>query len=395
MGKHLYSTMLSGEICSSEGALIRDLKYLIKEERELDDQVREFFPLEAYGELDEELKIRGSRELLAAFDQIDAEKQDFIETLENIELIGFSDKNQIILRFKKDDLNATGIYNFTYEFLNDLFDMGMFSKFCLERGYTDLLRENIEELFEKLKTEKRQYRLIKHQDDWFLRGITSTRYNNYDNHLAIYLILLALHSYAKKNKTFFIIEKAYMSDSEIKVFFQLENPIVVPGVGEVYFGALLSNNEIRDKTFSLELRYKIVDKTNNFSFGAVSKLEDAVFNINHSTSVNNVREKIQNVFNLEEYKNLMLGYINELKHVSTLSADVIYLLFKKITNSKQKLSTQTKKKAKDLYDKNLINNTMNLIELFNRVSEITSDVEESIYLERIYHEVILELSSKN
>jgi hypothetical protein len=58
-----------------------------------------------------------------------------------------------------------------------------------------------------------QYRLIKVDNEWRIRGITTTRYHNYDNYLAIYVTLLSLHRYAKEHHINYRIEKAYISDS--------------------------------------------------------------------------------------------------------------------------------------------------------------------------------------
>ncbi|MGR6001442.1 hypothetical protein ACT7C7_26960 [Bacillus cereus] len=79
--------------------------------------------------------------------------------------------------------------------------MGKYGKFCIKNGYRDLLRENIEQLLVKLGEVEKQYRLLKIDNEYCLRGITSLRYRNYDNHLALYLSLLSIHSYAKKIKS--------------------------------------------------------------------------------------------------------------------------------------------------------------------------------------------------
>lgn len=388
MKNHIFQVEINSQLNSSP-AQFKDLKHLIRES-ELDKLIGETFPLNEY-DSESNLLINGSKELLLYFEKVDEEKLDIVEELKNIEYIGLSDDYEIILRFNNElfdeDFNATGIYDFSYDFLDNAFNMGKFSKFCISNSYNDLLRENITQLFEKLPSLKKQYRLIKNRNEWFLRGLTSTRYNNYDNHLAIYLTLISLHKYSKANQTSFNLEKAYLSDSEIKIFFSQQNPIKIPNLGEIYFGVYVSNNEIKEGTFSLELRYTVVNEHGK----SFSGLSNYVFNINHSTGISNVQEKLSFSDRINELKDINIQHITSIK-MNKLSDNQLFMIFKKIHSSTQKLSKEARDKAKDYYNSTLVNNTLTIIEAFDKFNEITTDVEERIYLERIYNEVLKELS---
>ncbi|WP_068984491.1 hypothetical protein [Lysinibacillus xylanilyticus] len=387
MKNHIYQVHYLKQ-SNSPKARFKDLKYLIRES-DLDKLIGETFPLTEF-DLESEMLIEGSKELLTLFEKVDEEKLDIIEELRNMEYIGLSDNNEIILRFNNKDLeedfNAIGIYDFTYDFLDDIFHMGKFSKYCISNSYRDLLKENIIQLFEKEPSLQKQYRLIKNNEKWFLRGLTSTRYNNYDNHLAIYLTLIFLQKYCEKNGTTFVVEKAFLTDSAINIFFNQENPITIDKIGDIYFGVYISNNEIKEGKFSLELRYTIVNDKNQ-SFSGIS---DFVFNINHSTGVNTVKDKLINSNKINDLKLRTLDHMKNIKD-SELTQNQLYMIFKKIQNSRQKLSTASRDSAKKLYDKNLVTNTLTIIEAFDKINQITTDVEEKIYLERIYNEIIIEL----
>ncbi|MFA2820578.1 hypothetical protein [Bacillus wiedmannii] len=389
MKNHVFQVEIHSQLNSSS-AQFKDLKHLIRES-ELDKLIGGTFPLDEFN-LESNLLINGSKELLSYFEKVDEEKLDIIEELKNIEYIGLSDDHEIILRFNNslfdEDFNATGIYDFSYDFLDNAFNMGKFSKFCISNSYNDLLRDNITQLFEKLPSLKKQYRLIKNKNEWFIRGLTSTRYNNYDNHLAIYLTLISLHKYSKTNQTSFNLEKAYLSDSEIKIFFSQQDPIKIPNLGEIYFGAYVSNNEIKEGTFSLELRYTVVNEQNK----SFSGLSNYIFNINHSTGINNVREKLSFSDRINKLKDINIQHIMNIK-MNKLSENQLFMIFKKIHSSTQKLSKESRDKAKDYYNSNLVNNTLTIIDAFDKFNEITTDVEERIYLERIYDEVLQQLSN--
>lgn len=379
-------------------ASIKDLSIFIKHGKKIDDKISEFFPLSKFGSEDDGLRIKGSKELLNGFSQIDAEKDDYILKLGEIELVGFTDDDEIILRIGKEEKNSIGAkdYNFTYEFLNDLFKMGTFSTYCFKNKYIDILSEDIKKLLERDKEREKQYRLIKHHDVWYLRAITSAKhYHNYDNHLALYLTILGLQEYANKQDAYFIVQSAHLSDSEMFVFFELENPTIIEDLGEVYFGVYLSNNELRERALTVELRYRVVDKRNDIEFAAIPGLKDALMKINHSTGVEKVEDKFKEILNLKEHQKSMLDYIHVIKNIDKISEDRLFNVINTIVKTKQKLSTQTRSKVQKLYDENIINNTMNLLEIFDKLSQVTSDVEDKIFLERIYHSVIVSLTKNN
>ncbi|PAW27944.1 hypothetical protein BKC07_16265 [Peribacillus simplex] len=390
MEKHIFNVSMKGNE-NSPSAMFSQLKHLIRDS-EIDKTIGENFPLSDFNS-NESILIKGSAELLDCFETVDEEKQDIVEKLENVRYIGLSDKKELILRFKsdftEDEYNASGIYDFTYDFLNDVFSMGKFSRFCISNGHYDLLKENINELINKMPSIERQYRLLKNDDKWFLRGITSSnRYNNYDNHLALYLTFISLHRYAKQNKTFFIVDEALLSDSELRIFFRQQDSIKISNIGNIYFGAYISNNEIREGTFSLELRYTIVNEDGT-SFSGIS---DHVFNFTHATGVKKLKEKLSYSDKIKELKDITLEHMKTIKIANKLTENQLYLIFNKIQSSNQKLAKATKDKAKELKKDKVINNTMGIIEAFDRLNDITTDIDERLYLERLYNEVIKELN---
>ncbi|ANC78265.1 hypothetical protein ABE65_016240 [Fictibacillus phosphorivorans] len=389
MKNHIYQIEINN-VSNSAAAQFKDLKYLIRES-DLDKLIGESFPLQEFN-LESKLLIDGSKELLSSFEKVDEEKLDIIEELKNIEYIGLSEDSEIILRFKNEvfheDFNAAGVYDFSYDFLDNSFNMGKFSRFCISNSYNDLLKENITQLFDKLPSLKKQYRFIKNNNEWFLRGLTSTRYNNYDNHLAIYLTLISLHKYSQKNQTKFNLEKAFLTDSEINIFFIQQNPIKISNFGEIQFGVYVSNNEIKEGTFSLELRYTVINEQGkNFS-----GLSNFVFNISHSTGISNVKEKLAFSDKINELKEITIQHITNIKK-SKLTENQLYMIFRKIHSSTQKLSKEARDKAKNYYDSSLVDNTLTIVDAFDKFNEITTDVEERIYLERIYNEVIKEFNN--
>ncbi|MBT2642877.1 hypothetical protein J7I80_11620 [Bacillus sp. ISL-41] len=392
MGKYIHEIQLNGFNLPSSPATLKSCESLIKKERNIDEQVFQEFPLNvlelASGPY---LWIEGSEVLIKNFSDIDNEKLDIPEALVNIEIENFNDNNQLSIVFKNDqDLFAEGIYRFTYEYLDTLFNMGKFSSFCIENGHFDTLLYNIRRLCSVYPDKSLQYRLIKDNNQWYIRGTTSLRYVNYDNHLALYLTLYTLHLHAIETHQWFTLEKAYLSDSEIVVMFDQVRPVNIIGIGKLYFGVILINNEIKEKTFSIELRFRIQDDEGD-EFGAIPDGSEPILTIRHDSSINGVKEKLLNLKSLDPFQNRVKNLVMAIAETPYLTEDRIYSIFKKIARSREKFSKETKKSLKTLQQEKIIDNSLHIIKAFNRISELMTDVEERIHLERIFYEVCLDI----
>ncbi|MGG4467236.1 hypothetical protein ABER68_04255 [Paenibacillus alvei] len=397
MENHLYfSRLIEGATDGSDGTL-GDLSFFIKKELDyshVDKEIFEVFPITLFGNEEDRLNIGGSKDLIEQFKTIDAKKIDFLETLENVNFVGFSDDNEIILSFKGKDgseLTGTGIYDFTSHFLDSLFDLYKYAKFCLKNNNKDILRENIDHLFKQFKGIQRQYRLIEKNDTMYIRSLTTNLYKNYDNHIATYLTLLFFSKYTKETGKKYYVKSSLISDSELRVFLEQVEPIKIENFGYVYFGALVSNSEIREKTFSIELRYRVTDFKGENTFAGVPQLKDSILNVQHKAKVLTLQNKLNGLHEIESKQNEMIEFILKIGDIKKFTDNELFLLFNKITSNKV-LKASTKNSFKELYDNNVINNALTIIEVFNKTSAIATDIDEKITLERVYHQVILEIT---
>ncbi|MGK9185697.1 hypothetical protein KXS12_26155 [Priestia filamentosa] len=367
----------------------------------MDYEIRDAFPLSKFGNPSDNIEVEGSSDLIGTFNLIDNEKMDLTEKLEDIEFLGFQKENgEINLRFKNsDDLDSEGVYEFTGDFLNSLFNIKSFYEFAFNQediGTVNILSQTISELFREFPEKKRQYRFLKYEDRWVLRGITSaSMYKNYDNHLVLYLSLLAIHNYNKKAKSKFFVSGGNISDSDILISFEDKIPVHIEGLGDVYFRIFVSNGEIRQHRFSFEVAYRIDNGEYSFIGMPDPQLQEPLINITHSAKVESAKEKIDSIFELETHRGQILSYIKDLKNIKELSPDAIHFLFDKVIRSKQKFSQSTKNKIKELKEDNtLVNNTLTLIEQLSRINELTTDINEQIHLQRIYDDVIRSVTNK-
>ena len=67
-----------------------------------------------------------------------------------------------------------------------------------------------------------------------------------------------------------------------------------------------------------------------------------------------------------------------------------YLLERIIDSSD--ISKKTKDEFKKIETERVINNTYNLMQIFGKLNSLTTDVDEKIFIERIIHKVIMDIS---
>ncbi|TCN19738.1 hypothetical protein [Mesobacillus foraminis] len=229
-------------------------------------------------------------------------------------------------------------------------------------------------------------------DIYYIRGLTSTTYNNYDNHIAIYLALLSLHAYAKREGVYFKVVRAYLTDSDIEVFIQQQNPTEIAENGKIYFGILITNNEVGKKAITNELTYTYYDKDGH-SFRGVTA--NKVFKVNHRTAIRNVGRQLENIDNLEKMKEDTLEQIHFMLNHPVVNDNTLYeMVYREIDRRTKTFGPETRKKAREMYDEKHINNTFSIIKVFHHLSTITDDEDEKLNLERIYHDVLIRMNKR-
>lgn len=378
---------------------LEDLSHIVNlnlDSTKIEKEIREKFPIENYGDKEDPLKIKKSKFLYDNFFKNKGNKLDIRETLNNVEYMGLSDRNEIILRFKGNnkakEIVAKGTNNSRRDFL-DLFSMAGFGTFCIKNNLKDLLKENIEQLLPQFKNKTVQFRLIERNNKWLIRGITSDKYKNYDNNIVLYLSLLSLNNYALKERINFYVQDMNITDSEMYLSFEQENPIQIDGLGTLYFSILVVNSEIKESAVNFNLRYRIVDKNNKEFMGKPKTLSHSAVSINHSVSVKTAKNRLKDLFRLKEAQEEILENIKYIKNTSQFTREALLEIMEKIVNNTTVFSSDTRTSMSKFY-KEIAGNTVALIEALNRVEELSSNIDERIYIQSIIHEVLWKAAKK-
>jgi hypothetical protein len=396
---YLYSKKLTRDILGEETRKLKYLKTLIDKTKELDKSILENFPISFFGNENDDLRIKGVRALIEGFDEIDSEKMDIIAQYKDIQYVGIDDKKQILLNFNCDDetIVTHSLYDFYNDFLEEGFQLVKYIDYCIKNDYYDIIKKNLEWLFSRNgDAEAKQYRLLRDIDGtWGVRGKTSNGYKNYDNNVALYLSLLALHKYSIEKDKYYHINSAYVTDSSLYIFFEHDEPVHIPEVGDVYLGLAISNGEIRNYKFQAEMRYRIVSDKNDVSFSAISS--SSVFSIIHNMNVSTINKQLEKLFRLDTLEDEMLDFIKALNNSENLSEDSMYFLVTDLLEKLKKcsdISTKTRDEFKKVEISNMILGTYTLVDFFGKLKMIPTDVDEQIFIERIFHKVISDLQVK-
>ncbi len=368
---------------------LKDLKYLLVEDRDIDKSIIKNFSIDKFGDPNELIRINGSKKLIEIYNKIDPEKDDFFEKLSNIEFIGFSHDNELIFNFPNQETKAISIYSFKNEFLRG-FCIEKYVSFCKQNDCMDLIKSNLDSLFKHFGLKEKQYRLLKDRENkWRIRGFTSDKFNNYDNGIALYLSLLSIHKYAKENNLNYYISHAYLSDSAIYILFEQESPFVLEDIGELYLGVAVSNGEIRNRKFRFDTRYRVVEPQKKMQFAAI--LNNEIFSIAHNMKITTIEEYIRKLINIKEHEQTIVDFIKQLNCTEPLSNDAVYMLLDEMTKRIVECS-DISKKTKDTFKKseirNIVDNTLTLISFLDKASSIITDIDERIFIERIFHQVM-------
>ncbi|MEQ7179204.1 hypothetical protein ABQE01_09275 [Enterococcus thailandicus] len=342
--------------------------------------------------INSECNIEGSKEVIQLFKQIKNKKYDQDISTQHIKLIGFDDKQQIILGIV-DEANpeeiiytAKGIYSFSNAFLDDLFCLDKFSGYCFRTDQKDLLIDNIKYLLANSKEIKKQYRFIEGKKDGevYLRALTSSRYRNYDNNIVLYLSLNAMHQYSNRMKNPVYIDRAFITDSSLFMSVKLKNTIPLGKKYQVEIGINVSNSEIREGVVLFELSYTIIDRKGIRS----TAIGDSVLKVKHNLNAGTVKNRMKVFNNLEVLSKDFISGIDEARLAKKLDADQLSVIFDKLAGARTKGLGMNVKQELNKMSKEVSENTYSLLELFNKLESIDATVDDMTYIQRKFSEFV-------
>jgi hypothetical protein len=361
------------------------------------------------------IDIPGAKTLIT--ETINVEKRlnkfDLKKGLSEIECLEIGGQNSLVLRFnnianekpefEKDSIKAETIHSAKAEFLEENFKIKKFTDFLYSQELAQLALDNISKLrsiFAERKNDLRNYRLIEVDENFFLRGITSEAYEDYNIPFSVCLCLLTLHKSYKNGKRNFKVRSIFIDDSNIEVLFESDQTTRLGGLGSLKHSIILSNDEIRRQAVGI-LGISSIEFTSNDGknrqvfFQPKKRFESAIFKIDHrSTKHDKILSSVQNfteLVTLSEDK-----FVKDFKHLENVNDHNLlqFRIQEAFKNAREESIRPYKEDFKRMLE-NDVDNMIALLEIMNKLSLITqNDLDAKQYIRYLFYKEITKKPTK-
>ena len=217
---------------TDKGVLVSEVLKLVDNHK----YYQEFYNLLEIDKIkDDFIPIRGASKLISTMQSVNNKftKFDVESSYQDLEFVE-SEKFTITFNniidpdvttiIESDEFTATPIYSAQTDFFSGLFNMDRYANKLLDHGYNYLVNSNlksIQEILQKLLVKNKKYRiLLDKEGNYFLRAITSNRYYDYNNNIAVFVGLIILYKDIKESKNEFIIQRCEFNESYVRVYFE-------------------------------------------------------------------------------------------------------------------------------------------------------------------------------
>lgn len=355
---------------------------------------------------DDFISIPGAKKLVETIRYINAKfaKFDLESTYNNLE---FDTSDGLMITFKNiddeeinelissDEFTASPIYSAKSDFLSGLFSMEKYANKLMDSGYNDLVEYNLNEvksIYENNDVRAKKYRILLDNDgNYFLRAITSNRYYDYNNNIAVLVGLITLHKEMLISKNKFIVQRCEYNESYVRIYFESLEDKELPNVGYINNIIEVSNDEIKREAmrFStvISLSYTSKEEKNISLFIKPQRTKSKILSIKHNELPKTAFEKLAMLVNYKEVQNELF---EDLKRIGEIKKpdQIKHIIRNKINraragelkNSKNNILSELTTQVKTLTE---------LLELLNKIELLTEDIDSKEYLRYIIYEALV------
>lgn len=372
-----------------------------------------------YKEIVEALKIDSLKEefigienIKSAFNYVKNANEEFekinaVAEAKNIDVVAISLDSKPTIEFHfdqcraddelKENLKAEAIYESKNTFFED-YKMSKYANHLYDNGFSALVDQNIQ-YFKKLASEEkehnksRSYRILKKEDKYYLRGITSERYNEYGIDFTFFVTMLLLHQKMKHNKgSNYSIVNISLSESKLDMIIKDNNNLKIKNFGNVSLAIKVSTNELGRGSLNVVSTIRVEGEKDATLVYLFPKGKNQIQNkhiINHTTNLVNVFSKLEDLEKLFDVSDDFVKDIQDIKGINTPDELRNKIQMKIIhPNSTFKDLAQLKDIFKSKID-NEINNFSKLLEMCKKAEELDIDYDIKDKLRYIISDIIL------
>ncbi|QEE50436.1 hypothetical protein FUA48_12890 [Flavobacterium alkalisoli] len=355
---------------------------------------------------DDFISIPGAKKLVETMRIVNAkfEKFDLESTYNNLEFDttdGFKitfkniENEEINQLTSSDEFTAVPIYSAQADFLSGLFSMEKYANKLMDNGHNDLVQYNlnrVKSIYESSDNKAKKYRvLLDNEGNYFLRAITSKRYYDYNNNIAVFIGLITLHKEMLSSKNKFIVQRCEYNESYVRTYFESLEEKELPNVGYINNIIEVSNDEVKREAmrFStvISLSYVSKEDKNISLFIKPQRTKSTILSIKHNELPQTAFENLAMLVNYKEVQNELfedlkkIGEIKKPDQIKHIIRDKINRARAgELKSSKNNILSELTTQVKTITE---------LLELLNKIELLTEDIDSKEYLRYIIYEALV------
>lgn len=318
---------------------------------------------------------------------------------------GINDDSPILFNFSEyvdsegevhNNISAYALYDSKSAFF-DGFSMSKYANMLFDNSLDQLAEINLE-YFRKLSkstfhfNKHHSYRLVSHNGEQFVRGVTSTRYKEYGVDFTFVVAMLMLHKHMQRSKgNNYRISFAALSESKFDMVVTTDNSKDAGDFGKVRSAISVKTNDLGNGALTLTNIVRLDVKGEGIYLYPTSKeVAKKDITINHgNTSVDTALKQLSEA---DDFYGYVDYFINELKSIKAIKNpdELRQRVLLKINHPKSALKGV--KELKDVF-KTVINNEIKdfakFLEMCKKAEELDIDYDLKDKLRVIISDIIL------
>jgi hypothetical protein len=331
-------------------------------------------------------------------------KEDLKSILDNISLyngdeftINFNNlkSSDYLSELKLTNISTIPIYSASRSFFSELYQMDKYASKLIDSGRKAIVEENLK-MLKKVHKVSKKYRLLHDLEDgtFYLRAIISTnKYYNYDNNVALVIGLLTLHEEMKKTGIIYSLKSCEYNESFIRMFFESSDINDLKSIGRVKNIVEISNDEIKREALKFyggcSITFGGSDHSKNELFIRPQDVKSKILSVKHSQLPETALKELTNMENAHTVHSEIFNDISKIVNIKE-PEQIKFLVKKKVENAK---SEDIKRHRIELLRtlNASADNIMQLLTIFSKIELLADqDIEASEYLRFIIYQALIE-----
>jgi hypothetical protein len=291
-------------------------------------------------------------------------------------------------------ISAVPVYAAKSTFFSELHSLSNYANDLLKSQHGFLVLKNLEWLREIFKKEEdrlvRKYRLLKDGETYFLRGIVSPRYVDYNLAVSVFIALIALHKNSKQTGDRYLISLCEYSESHLRVFFAKEGTKQIGTACRVKHMIQLSNDELKREALKFtgvaSIQYQSGQETREI-YLAPRDIGFSIASIFHSYSPKRAIERLELANNITQIEQKLyddIAFINDIKQPDQIR----HLLQRRINEDTNIKPFITGEIAQEL--DNDITTIHQLFDIMYKLDVVVADIDAKEYLRYLLYNLLKE-----